>query len=253
MLIDKPMNLMRPAARLPRYGTRMRLGMILAAPNHVAEADVAAMLPDGVALHTTRLALRGTSAAQLQEMTGNAEAAASLLADARVDLIVFHCTAASTVDPDMGTRIAQRIQAATGIPATATSEALVAAASALQLRRIVMLTPYVQSVNDAEVAFFAHYGVQVIQEAGFLPPQGQGSASASPQEWLERALSMRRDDADGYLLGCTNIRALPIIGALEQALRKPVITSNQTMVWHCLRKGGIVDSVEGYGSLLALH
>ncbi|MGE0801225.1 MAG: hypothetical protein AB7G13_19525 [Lautropia sp.] len=236
--------------RLPSYGSRKRLGMILASPNTVAEADAVAMLPEDVSLHTTRLALRGTRASELQAMAAQAEEAAGLLADARVDLIVFHCTAASTVDPDMGDRIAGRIHASTGIPATATSQALIAAARRLGLSRIVMLTPYAQEVNDSEVAFFAHHGVRVLAERGFVPPPGQGSPSASPQHWLERALASRHPEADGYLLGCTNIRVVSVIGALEQALGKPVITSNQTMAWHCLRTMGVSDTVPGYGALL---
>ena len=241
------------ARKLPAYGTRMKLGMILAAPNTVAEADVSAMLPDGVSLHTTRLALLGTEESQLREMAANTEAAAALLAYAGVDLIVFHCTAVTTVDPAMGTRIAERIHACTGIPATATSEGLIAATTALGAKRIVMLTPYTQAVNDAEVAFFAHYGVQIVHESGFVPGKGEGSPTVSPEQWFERTMALRRDDADAYLLGCTNIRAISVIGALEQALQKPVISSNQTMVWHCLRKGGIADAVAGYGRLLAAH
>jgi len=241
------------AAKQPAYGTRLNLGMILAAPNTVAEADVSAMLPDGVSLHTTRLALRGTDEAQLREMVANTEAAAALLAYAGVDMIVFHCTAVTTMDPEMGTRIAERIHTATGIRATATSEGLIAATTELGVKRVVMLTPYTQSVNDSEVAFFSHYGVQVVHESGFVPGKGEGSPSASPEQWFERTMALQRDDTDAYLLCCTNIRAIPVIRVLEQALQKPVITSNQTMVWHCLRKAGITDAVPGYGTLLAAH
>ena len=44
----------------PNYGTRLRIGMILAAGNYCAEPDALAVLPEGVSIHTTRLALDGT-------------------------------------------------------------------------------------------------------------------------------------------------------------------------------------------------
>jgi maleate isomerase len=64
---------------------------------------------------------------------------------------------------------------------------------------------------------------------------------------------MKRPDADAYFLSCTNIRVLSIIEALEQRLEAPVITSNQAMLWHCLRESGINDAVLGYGRLLHRH
>lgn len=239
--------------RSPEYGERLRLGMILASKNTVAEPDAYALLPPGVSIHTTRLLLLGTAAEELSGMTQNAEQAAGLLASAGVDLIVFHCTAASTVDADMGEKLAGRIERSTGIPATATSQALVAALNTLEARRIVMLTPYPQAVNDAEVSFFAHHGIAVIQEAGFLPRDERGSPGADPQDWFQRTLALKRPDADAYLLSCTNIRAISVIGPLEQELQKPVLSSNQAMIWHCLRKGHITDAVHGYGSLLSAH
>ena len=43
-----------------------------------------------------------------------------------------------------------------------------------------------------------------------------------------------------------------IIEELEQDLSKPVVTSNQALVWHALRLSGYQDAVNGYGSLLKL-
>ena len=100
--------------------------------------------------------------------------------------------------------------------------------------------------------FLNHYE-RMIAKRYLLPGKGEGSPSASPEQWFERTMALQRDDTDAYLLCCTNIRAIPVIRVLEQALQKPVITSNQTMVWHCLRKAGITDAVPGYGMLLAAH
>jgi len=43
-----------------------------------------------------------------------------------------------------------------------------------------------------------------------------------------------------------------MIDTLERDLGKPVITSNQSMMWHALRAGGIRERVPGFGKLFTL-
>src|SRR5882724_12050245 len=38
-------------------------------------------------------------------------------------------------------------------------------------------------------------------------------------------------------------------GGAERICGRPVLTSNQSMVWHLLRSSNILDSVEGFGRL----
>ena len=239
--------------RMPDYGERLRVGMILPNRNVVAEADAQAMLPIGVSIHTTRLKLHGTTTADIKEMSDGAESAAMLLGAAPIGIIVFHCTAVSTSDPAMGDQLVARIEKAANKKAIATSQGLVAALNALRVKRIVMLTPYPQAVNDAEVRFLNHFGFDVLHEIGLNLPSTVSTASVTPEQWFEKALAMKRTDADAYFLSCTNIRVLSIIDALEHRLGAPVITSNQAMLWHCLRQSGINDAVRGYGQLLQRH
>jgi len=240
---------MRPAG----YGERLRIGMMLPCRNTVAEPEFNALLPAGVSLHTTRLRLLGTSRSELEAMTDNVEQAAELLAAAQVDMIVFHCTAVSTLDSDMGDRLVERIARSTGLPATATSVALLAALKSMTARRIVMVTPYRQGINDDEAAFFAHHGIEVIDDLALGLPDARTMAAVEPAAWYRHTVERRHPDADAYFLSCTNIRAMAALEALEAALARPAISSNQAMIWHMLRNGGIADRVEGYGSLLRAH
>jgi maleate isomerase len=57
--------------------------------------------------------------------------------------------------------------------------------------------------------------------------------------------------ADACLISCTAIKSAPVIARLEQALGLPVLTSNQSMVWHLLRSNGIDGRVDGYGCLFS--
>ena len=233
-----------------RYGWRLRLGMMVPSVNRVVEPELPSMLPEGVAVHTTRLKLRGIAPHELVAMTEKVEEAAQLVADAGADLIVFHCTAVSTFDVHMEESLRQRITGATGKPAIATSEALVAAFRALGARRIVLLSPYPKEINEREIAFFGHHQISVPHDVGLgLPGSGAAYAEVEPAAWYRLAMANQHDDADAYFLSCTTIRATPVISMLERDLGKPVVTSNQAMAWHALRTGGIRDHVNGFGRL----
>ena len=234
-----------------RFGWRLRIGMLLPSSNRVAEPEIPAMLPAGVSLHTARLKLAGSKRDELLAMTEKVEEGASLLVDADVDLIAFHCTAVSTFDPTMEKGLKQRIEATTGKPATTTAEALVAAFRALGARRIVLVSPYTADINQREVAFFAHHQISVVRETGLALDSGAGFAGVEPGEWYRLTMANRHPDADAYFVSCTTIRSTPVISALERDLGKPVVTSNQALAWHALRTGHVHDHVPDFGALFS--
>lgn len=74
-----------------------------------------------------------------------------------------------------------------------------------------------------------------------------------PGAILELAVSVNRPDADAVFISCDALRALDIIDKLERRLGKPVICSNQAMMWDMLRLTGIKDRIDGYDRLLRDH
>jgi maleate isomerase len=210
------------------------------------------MLPDGVSVHTTRLKLTGSSPEELLGMTKNVEEASRLLADIEPNRILFHCTATTTFDVAMPGRLRERITAATGLPATVTSEALIAAFEALGVRKLVLVTPYIHEINEREVGFLGHHGISVLREFGCNLPGGKEFARVEPAEWYRVVMEHRHDDADAYFISCAQVRSAEIIDVLEHDLQRPVVTSNQAAIWHCLRQSGITDKVFGFGTLLQM-
>jgi maleate isomerase len=195
------------------------------------------------------LKLAGSSREELLAMTAKVEEGAALLADAGVDLIGFNCTAVSTFDDTMAENIRVRIATVSAVPAVSTADGIIAAFQALAVRRVVLLTPYIDTVNEREIAFLARHEIEVLGHQGLNLSEGQGMASIEPGEWYRRALALRNSQADAYFLSCTAIRVLPIIEALERDLGKPVLTSNQAFVWHVLRTAGFNDAPAGLGTL----
>ena len=233
------------------YGDRARLGVLVPSGNPVAEPELRAMLPPEVGLLVTRLPLRGSSEAELLAMAESLEAAARLLADALPDAIAFHCTAVSTFDPAMADGLRRRIEAATGLPALATADALLAAAEALGGRRVLLVTPYIEAVHTREAAFLEANGMRVAGGGCMGIATNADMARIPPAAIAEQARSAfaAAPGADLCLISCTAIRSGAVIAALEAELGLPIVTSNQALDWHALRALGLRDAVQGFGSL----
>ena len=67
------------------------------------------------------------------------------------------------------------------------------------------------------------------------------------------AKAVDRPEAQAILICCTDFNSLDTIEPLEQALGKPVLSSNICTFWNSLRTAGIDDNIEGYGTLLREH
>jgi maleate isomerase len=59
-------------------------------------------------------------------------------------------------------------------------------------------------------------------------------------------------EADCVLIAGTGFRCVGILDALEQHLKRPVLSANQASLWHCLRLAGVRTKITGYGSLFEL-
>jgi maleate isomerase len=92
--------------------------------------------------------------------------------------------------------------------------------------------------------------VSVLREIGLGLSGGREMGGVTPEQWVRETLALQDPAADAYFLSCTAIRSADVIDALEDALGKPVITSNQATLWRALRECGINDSIGGFGRLL---
>ncbi len=235
------------------YGDRGRLGVLIPSGNAVAEPELRAMLPRGLGMVVTRLELRGSSEAELLHMASGLEPAARLLADARPDAIAFHCTAVSTFAPAMAGEIRRRIETATGVPALATADAILAALTALGARRVVLVTPYVEPVHAREIAFLEAGGFDLAGGSCLGVDSNAEMARIAPANIAgqARVAVASASAADVCLISCTAIRSGVLVAALEAETGMPVVTSNTAMAWQAARALGLRDGVQGFGKVLA--
>ena len=124
----------------------------------------------------------------------------------------------------------------------ATSRLVLDALQALGMKKVVLLTPY--KSNKAVIDYLTAAGVEVVADVA-LKLEAQNFGSVTPQEWARLAKENDRPDADGIFLSCTNTRQIEAIADIEKMLGKPVVNSNQAVLWGAVKRlSGKVEPVQ---------
>jgi maleate isomerase len=95
--------------------------------------------------------------------------------------------------------------------------------------------------------YFRSAGFEVVLCARMTP--SRPFTEVSPAEVYEWANTNVPRQSDAVFIGGNGLRAVGAIGALEESLRKPVLTANQTVFWQALRLVGITSKVTQYGRI----
>ena len=213
---------------------RARIGLIIPSVNSMSEPQFNHFAPPGLAVHVARARVAGQWKRPLPVMADEIATSAKLLSDVAPDLIVFHCTDTSmTQGPQGEGRILDIVTEATGIEAVATSRLVLEALQTLGLKRLVLLTPYVS--NKAVIDYLTATGHVVVHDVA-LSLKPLEFVKVTPSDWVELAHQHDRPDADGIFLSCTNTTQIEAIADIERTLGKPVVNSNQAVLWGCVKR-----------------
>ena len=241
-----------------------RIGLIVPASNTNAEPDCILLCPTGVTMHSARSGGYDVDAIPdsvemrnfvRQSLDQNCKD----LTDARVDLIAYGCTSATLSDgPEFDAAFCQKLTEMTGRPAVTTAGALVEAIQHIGALRVAFTSPYVKMLSREAVEYLTKSGIDVIKEVSFDQELSSLEQNAlTPQDAYDMALKADHTDAQAIVISCTDYRALEAVPAIEQALGKPVITSNQALMFASLKRldvpfnglttGGYLFTKQGVG------
>lgn len=237
---------------------RARFGVLVPFTNSNLEPDMTMMRPDGVSFHVARLG--GYDADEIPDETQMQHLGSSdlddtlqLLTGVKPDVVFYGCTSATlTHGPAFDQELAARIKSLSGAATVTAAGALVHALNTVQATRIGFASPYVPAINDLAVSFLADRGIETVcrsEVPDTLDNDGQGALQ--PEAVYDLGLAADHPDAEALVLSCTDMRSLEVIPDLEAATGKPVISSNQAMVFQALHLLAWPDRLRGFGGLLA--
>jgi maleate isomerase len=211
------------------------MGLIVLQTDETIEPDFKRYFADHPSpLYVSRIPSGQTvTHATLSQMQTDLTAAADLLPKGlRFPVIGYGCTSASSV---IGSdRIEKLVQGACDVDTvTNPLRATVAACAARGLSRIALLSPYIEEVNEPLRTAFAQNGVDMSVFGSFGEAQEAKVVRISTASVVDAALKLGTDPTvEGVFLSCTNLRTYDAIPAIERALGKPVLSSNQALAWH---------------------
>lgn len=235
----------------------LRVGMVVPSLNTIAEDDFHYYMPEGIAYHVHRHRLqavgRVVTVEDLRRAWYEATDAASFLADLGPDAIVFNCTGASVANgPQSDQLLAERMTTELGIPVTNAMLAMKQALTAVSARAIVHLCPFQGGSVAIEQDSLREGGFELVESVGLGFRDAREAARMSPADIANRAAALDSDKADAVLLSCANVRAFEAAEILEQRVAKPVITTNQAVLWAVLRLLDWHGTIANGGQLLRL-
>ncbi|HEX9036420.1 MAG TPA: hypothetical protein VF808_05465 [Ktedonobacterales bacterium] len=244
------------------WGWRARVGVLTPHADIGPESEFRAMAPEGVSIHAARVPLAlapgGMDANSFAVAQARAFAdppavdeAAALLAAAPLSAIAYCFTSSSYArgaadDVALKARLEAR---ASGIPVVITALAAVLALRAVAAQRVTLIDPpwFAAEVTALGVEYFRGHGFDVVYAAPAGLPSGQ--RLVHPGLVYEWARAHVPASAEAVFFGGNGFRTASVIRALEEDLRRPVLTANQVALWQALRVSGVHAPVTNYGAL----
>jgi maleate isomerase len=225
-------------------------------------AELGHMAPGQVVTRVSRILAPGadvsasgtppTTPSGLRALTAPAvlDAAAGVFARGSVDVIGYASTSTGyalglAAEAAMLERLAERWR----VPVAGASHSAGAAFRALDVERVALVHPpwFDDEINHLGAAYFRRQGFHVVssESAGLANDPGR-IEPGEVIEWICRHVS---DEAEAVFIGGTGFRAARMIGPLEQRLGRPVLESNQVLLWSILSRMEADIEVDGYGRL----
>lgn len=231
----------------PKY----RIGLVALDTDLTLEWDFHRVFPHEVAFYTSHIPVTNPLTPEnLRKMRPNIQAVArSIVPEYPLDVMVYGCTSASIAIGYEGVK--REIQAVrSGIAVVTPSSAAIKGLYALNIKKITLMTPYIDSVNQILRQFFETQGIEVLNMSSFCFETDLETVAVPPAAIQQAAIATCHEEAEAIFISCTAFRALHALENIEAALGKPALSSNQCVIWDCLQSAKYAHPILGYGRLL---
>jgi maleate cis-trans isomerase len=175
-----------------------------------------------------------------------------LLGTAKVELVILAQTSASLLADDYDEVVTKRMSAGAGVPAITSAQAVGRALRALRVRRIAIVSPYSDAVNERAARYFkTKHGLEAVALEGFGATDSYAIGQLGSENAREAFARINRPEIEAFVVPGGNFPTMSSIAGWEQEFDKPVVTTNQASFWAMLRAFNTGDRLPTFGRLLA--
>lgn len=234
------------------------MGVIVPSSNRIVEIVTAAIIGHcpGVSAHYARVPVAGSHVhlSDRHDFDGMLTAA-RLLADARVDVIVWNGSKGAGLGLDADRELCRLITEATGIASTTSVLAIETAFKAAGVKRYGLVTPFSDAYQRQIIAGLAGAGFDCVAEVHHEVLENYDIGRIPPAQIAAMARPLAKAGLDALLILCTNLHGAPVAAALEQELGLPVLDSVSIGVWGALRLAGVATGhlAPAWGGVFAIR
>lgn len=216
----------------------LRLGLMVPANNTTMESELLAWLPGGSSCRTLRIP-RGKGLLGPDEIPAYVARALELAKSYdpdQTDIVAYGCTAAGFIGgPSRDADIQRELARITGKPVVTTANAMVEVLRHIGARRVAVVTPYLDQVNERLRAYLEQSGIAVTRLASFMAETTAELAAITPAQIAALARETMTPDSDAMFIACSQLPTLEILDGLAREFGKPVWSSIKATAWHAQR------------------
>ena len=210
------------------------------------------LLPEGIGVLPVYLNFKRGTEDEFRAALNAVEEKVAELAQEGVDLIHPEGAPPFMVHGYKGEeKIIKEWEARYKVPMVTAAQTQVEALRALNIKKFVGVTYFVNSVNDITTGYFQDAGFEVLAMEGMAVAFEDVGRLASQEIYAHtRKAFLKHPEADGiYMLG-TGWRCLDIIRLLEEDLQVPVVHAVPARVWSVQKRLHVRQRAKGFGKLL---
>ncbi|PQM59632.1 MAG: Asp/Glu/hydantoin racemase [Rhodobacteraceae bacterium] len=165
-----------------------------------------------------------------------------LLSHVKPTVIGWNGTSASWLGIDQDRILVKEITRRTGYPAVTSTLSIIEALRALKIKKIGLVTPYVNSIQERIINNFSLEKLDCISERHFNLTDNFSFGEVSEDRIESAAEEVVADGAEAVIILCTNLAGAGIAARLEDKTGVPILDSVVLTVWGALRTAGISTS-----------
>tara|TARA_B100001250_G_scaffold266357_1_gene229732 strand:- start:182 stop:934 length:753 start_codon:yes stop_codon:yes gene_type:complete len=176
------------------------------------------------------------------------EVSNQILPGQKIDVVAYGCTSGTiAIGEDHIERQVQKSKpnAKVTTPITAAIKAF----KKLKLNNIAVLTPYPKDVNLTVFNYLISNKIQIDSFSSFNLSYDSEIAQVSLDSIMDGISNINLKKVDGLFVSCTALKIMDILEDVEKKFNTTVISSNQAIIWDCLRLIDMDTNISGYGKL----
>lgn len=234
-----------------REGARVRhFGVLIPSTNTTVEVEYTRLLPASLQAHYARLG-KSQNVAFEPSLDEDLKYQSQLLGNAKVEAIALTQSSASMADDEYDAKAKRYMSEASGVSALTSAEAIGEAIGALGAKRAALVSPYSETVMARTKRYYeTRYDVTVAAAEGFAASDSYAIGALSADNATDAFKRIDLTQVDVLVVLGGNFPTMQYISAWEEEFTKPVLTTNQVVIWGVMRAMGLRESLPGLGVLL---